>query len=99
MERKSKVTQSAVNAACEQLQADNKNVTVNAVISITHWSFSTAQPHFNAEELNELLIAVPPEQEQIEMSSYNGGLSTNGTETRLRVFLVLNCQIPVECRA
>ncbi|SHN92977.1 hypothetical protein BHECKSOX_1953, partial [Bathymodiolus heckerae thiotrophic gill symbiont] len=29
MERKSKVTQSAVNAACDQLQADSKNVTVN----------------------------------------------------------------------
>ncbi|WP_221897634.1 hypothetical protein [Bathymodiolus japonicus methanotrophic gill symbiont] len=35
MERKSKVTQSAANAACEQLQADSKNVTVNAVIGIT----------------------------------------------------------------
>ncbi|WP_221901620.1 DNA-binding protein [Bathymodiolus platifrons methanotrophic gill symbiont] len=41
MERKSKVTQAAVNAACDQLQADNKNVTVNAVISITGGSFST----------------------------------------------------------
>ncbi len=41
MERKSKVTQSAVNAACEQLQADSKNVTVNAVIGITGGSFST----------------------------------------------------------
>ncbi|TXK95885.1 hypothetical protein BMR07_15770 [Methylococcaceae bacterium CS1] len=41
MERKSKVTQATVNAACEQLQADSKNVTVNAVISITGGSFST----------------------------------------------------------
>ena len=41
MERKSKVTQSAVNAACEQLQAYSKNVTVNVVISITGGSFST----------------------------------------------------------
>jgi hypothetical protein len=41
MERKSKVTQSTVNAACEQLQADSKNVTVNAIISITGGSFST----------------------------------------------------------
>jgi hypothetical protein len=28
MERKSKVTQSAVNAACEQLQANSKNVNI-----------------------------------------------------------------------
>ena len=41
MERKSKVTQSAVNTACEQLQSDSKNVTVNAVIAITGGSFST----------------------------------------------------------
>jgi hypothetical protein len=33
MERKSKVTQATVNAACDQLQTDSKNVTVNAVIS------------------------------------------------------------------
>lgn len=41
MERKNKVTQAAVNAACEKLQADSKNVTVNAAISITGGSFST----------------------------------------------------------
>ena len=41
MERKSKVTQAAVNTACEQLQADSKNVTVNAVIGISGGSFST----------------------------------------------------------
>ena len=41
MERKSKVTQAAVNKACEQLQADSKNVTVNAVIGISGGSFST----------------------------------------------------------
>jgi hypothetical protein len=41
MERKSKVTQAAVNAACEKLQAASKNVTVNAVIGITGGSFST----------------------------------------------------------
>ncbi len=41
MERKPKVTQAAVNAACEQLQADNKNVIVNAVIAICGGSFST----------------------------------------------------------
>ncbi|SMG65580.1 hypothetical protein BMETH_3591502181962, partial [methanotrophic bacterial endosymbiont of Bathymodiolus sp.] len=34
MERKSKVTQATVNAACDQLQTDSKNVTVNAVISV-----------------------------------------------------------------
>ena len=41
MERKSKVTQAAVNKACEQLQTDSKNVTVNAVIGISGGSFST----------------------------------------------------------
>lgn len=41
MERKAKVTQDAVNAACAQLQAANKNATVNAVIAITGGSFST----------------------------------------------------------
>lgn len=41
MERKSKVTQAAVNAACEQLHAEGKNTTVNAVISICGGSFST----------------------------------------------------------
>lgn len=35
------MTQAAVNAACEQLQADNKNVIVNAVIAICGGSFST----------------------------------------------------------
>ncbi|TXL14195.1 hypothetical protein BMR04_13615 [Methylococcaceae bacterium HT3] len=41
MERKSKVTQSAVNATCNHLQDDNKNVTVNAVIGVIGGSFST----------------------------------------------------------
>lgn len=41
MERKVKVTQDAVNTACEQLTDDNKNATVNAVIAITGGSFST----------------------------------------------------------
>ena len=41
MERKAKVTQDAVSAACQQLTDDNKNVTVNAVIAITGGSFST----------------------------------------------------------
>lgn len=41
MERKSKVTQAAVNAACEQLQADKQNITMNAVIAICGGSFST----------------------------------------------------------
>ena len=41
MERKSKVTQSAVNAACNHLQDENKNVTVNAVIGTIGGSFST----------------------------------------------------------
>lgn len=41
MERKSKVTQAAVNTACDQLQADNQNITMNAVISICGGSFST----------------------------------------------------------
>ena len=41
MERKGKVTQAAVNAACEQLEKAGQNVTVNAVIGITGGSFST----------------------------------------------------------
>ncbi|TXL03033.1 hypothetical protein BMR08_17555 [Methylococcaceae bacterium CS2] len=41
MERKSKVTQSAVNAACNHLQDENKNVAVNAVIGTIGGSFST----------------------------------------------------------
>lgn len=41
MERKAKVTQNAVNAACDELVASGKNITVNAVISITGGSFST----------------------------------------------------------
>ena len=41
MERKPKVTQQAVDAACEQLQQAGKNATVNAVIAITGGSFST----------------------------------------------------------
>jgi len=40
-ERKAKVTQEAVNAACLQLNEQDKNVTVNAVIAITGGSFST----------------------------------------------------------
>ncbi len=40
-ERKAKVTQEAVNAACVQLTEQGKNVTVNAVIAITGGSFST----------------------------------------------------------
>ncbi|GAW86758.1 conserved hypothetical protein [Bathymodiolus platifrons methanotrophic gill symbiont] len=41
MERKPKVIQAVVNAACEQLQAESKNVTVNAVVGICGGSFST----------------------------------------------------------
>ncbi|GJM05899.1 MAG: hypothetical protein DHS20C09_18950 [marine bacterium B5-7] len=41
MERKPKVTQKAVDAACEELQQAGKNVAVNAVIAITGGSFST----------------------------------------------------------
>lgn len=41
MERKGKVTQAAVNQACEQLQEAGKNVTVNGVINIAGGSFST----------------------------------------------------------
>lgn len=41
MERKAKVTQNAVNAACDELMAAGKNVTVNAVITTTGGSFST----------------------------------------------------------
>ena len=41
MERKGKVTQGAVNAACEELVQAEKNVTVNAVINKTGGSFST----------------------------------------------------------
>ena len=41
MERKGKVTQAAVNAACDELMQAGKNVTVNAVINITGGSFST----------------------------------------------------------
>ncbi|WP_221898291.1 DNA-binding protein [Bathymodiolus japonicus methanotrophic gill symbiont] len=41
MERKSKVTQAAVNATCNHVQDENKNVTVNAVIGVIGGSFST----------------------------------------------------------
>ena len=41
MERKGKVTQAAVSAACDELLQAEKNVTVNAVINITGGSFST----------------------------------------------------------
>ncbi|PSJ15713.1 hypothetical protein C7H79_17420, partial [Nitrosomonas supralitoralis] len=41
MERKTKVTQDAVNAACDDLIKSGKNVTVNAVIAMTGGSFST----------------------------------------------------------
>jgi hypothetical protein len=44
MERKSKVTQATVNTACDQLQGDNKNVTVNAVIGITGGVFGKVCP-------------------------------------------------------
>ena len=40
-ERKAKVTQDVVNAACVQLIEKDQNVTVNAVIAITGGSFST----------------------------------------------------------
>lgn len=48
MERKGKVTQSAVNAACEKLQAAGQAVTVNAVIDNTGGSFSTVGPMVKA---------------------------------------------------
>lgn len=35
MTRKPNVSQEAVNAACQKLQADERNVTVNAVIQLT----------------------------------------------------------------
>jgi chorismate mutase len=41
MTRKPNVTQEAVNSACQKLQADEHNVTVNAVIQLTGGSFST----------------------------------------------------------
>ncbi|MCW5597560.1 MAG: DNA-binding protein [Nitrosomonas sp.] len=41
MERKPKVTQQAVDAACEELHQAGKNASVNAVIAITGGSFST----------------------------------------------------------
>ena len=44
MERKGKVIQSAVNAACEELEAAGKAVTVSAVIEVTGGSFSTVGP-------------------------------------------------------
>jgi chromosome segregation ATPase len=48
MERKGKVTQGAVNAACEKLQAAGQTVTVNAVIDNTGGSFSTVGPMVKA---------------------------------------------------
>ena len=44
MERKAKVTQEVVNAACNKLHTDNKTITVNAVIATTGGSFSTVGP-------------------------------------------------------
>lgn len=41
MDRKSKVTQEAVDTACQQQLKDGKNVTVKAIIDITGGSFST----------------------------------------------------------
>ena len=41
MERKAKVTQDAVNNACNELMESGKNVSVNAIIAITGGSFST----------------------------------------------------------
>ncbi len=41
MSRKAAVNQEAVNQACEQLQGDNKAVTVNAIINLIGGSFST----------------------------------------------------------
>ena len=48
MERKGKVTQGAVNAACEELEAAGKAVTVSAVIEIAGGSFSTVGPMVKA---------------------------------------------------
>ena len=48
MERKGKVTQSAVNAACEELEAAGKAITVSAVIEVTGGSFSTVGPMVKA---------------------------------------------------
>lgn len=41
MERKAKVTQDAVNNACDELMESGKNVTVNAIIAMAGGSFST----------------------------------------------------------
>lgn len=41
MDRKPRVTQAIVNTACEELHAAGKNITVNAVITVTGGSFST----------------------------------------------------------
>ncbi len=48
MERKGKVTQGAVNAVCEKLQAAGQNVTVNAVIDNIGGSFTTVGPMVKA---------------------------------------------------
>jgi predicted nuclease with TOPRIM domain len=44
MERKAKITQAAVNTACDKLHSNSKPVTVNAVITAIGGSFSTVGP-------------------------------------------------------
>ncbi|MCP5244240.1 MAG: DNA-binding protein [Burkholderiales bacterium] len=59
MERKPKVTQQAVDAACEELQQAGKNASVNAVIAIAGGSFSTVGPMVKAWRAEQQKKAAP----------------------------------------
>ena len=59
MERKPKVTQQAVDAACEELQQAGKNASVNAVIAIAGGSFSTVGPMVKAWRAEQQKKASP----------------------------------------
>ena len=59
MERKAKVTQAAVDTACDELLAAGKNVTVNAVIGVTGGSFSTVGAMVKAWKAEQVASATP----------------------------------------
>lgn len=66
MERKSKVTQDAVNATCDKLHADKQAATVNAVIAVTGGSFSTVGPMVKLWKEEQAKQAAPlPEMPEI----------------------------------
>lgn len=85
MERKAKVTQDAVNAACEQLQADNKNVTVNAVIGITGGSFSTvgAMVKLWKEDQAAQVAPLPEMPETVTKAMHKAAFDIWGTASAL----------------